>query len=155
MRLIYREDAYLELISRQITFPTTSGVDVIDLTDALSGLVADSGLVSGQVTAFTPGSTAGLTTIEYESGVVQDLIDAVERLAPEGIRYEHEARWHDGNGHSHVRAALVGPSLTIPITDGRLTLGTWQQAVLLDFDVRPRDRRVLVQAIGLPGEARS
>jgi secondary thiamine-phosphate synthase enzyme len=98
---------------------------------------------------FTPGSTAALTTIEYESGVVRDLIEAIERIAPKDMDYRHDERWGDGNGYAHVRSALLGPSLTVPITKGRLALGTWQQIVLIDFDNRPRKRQVIVQASGL------
>ena len=98
---------------------------------------------------FIPGSTAALTTIEYESGVINDLKKAIEKLAPSDIYYEHDERWGDGNGYSHVRAALIGPSLNIPVSEGRMLLGTWQQIVLLDFDNRPRRRRVLFQIIGV------
>ena len=98
---------------------------------------------------FVPGSTAAITTIEYEGGVVQDLKDALERLAPEGIFYRHNARWGDGNGYAHVRAALLGPSMTVPLIGGRLVLGTWQQLVLIDFDNEPRDRKILVSISGI------
>jgi len=105
-------------------------------------------LGSGIVLVFTPGSTAGLTTIEYEPGAVSDLKDAVARIAPEGIAYAHDARGGDGNGSSHVRAALLGPSLALPIRGGAPVTGTWQQIVLVDFDNRPRSRRVEVQILG-------
>ena len=97
---------------------------------------------------FTPGSTAGLTTIEYETGAISDLKDAIARIAPEGMAYAHDARWGDGNGFSHVRAALLGPSLALPLREGALVTGTWQQIVLIDFDNRPRSRRVEIQIIG-------
>jgi secondary thiamine-phosphate synthase enzyme len=97
---------------------------------------------------FVPGSTAAVTTIEFESGVVADLKGAIDRMAPADIPYEHNARWGDGNGYSHVRAALMGPSLYVPIVDGRPSLGTWQQVVLCDFDNRPRTRRVVLQVVG-------
>jgi secondary thiamine-phosphate synthase enzyme len=97
---------------------------------------------------FVPGSTGALTTIEYESGALQDLADAIERLAPRDMEYAHDQRWGDGNGYAHVRAALVGPSLQIPVANGRLCLGTWQQVVLLDFDNHPRMRRLIIQVIG-------
>ena len=100
------------------------------------------------ITIFVPGSTAALTTIEYEEGVIKDLIKAIERMAPEALNYEHNERWGDGNGYSHVRAAMLGPSLQVPLIDGRLALGSWQQIVLLDFDNRPRDRRIIMQIIG-------
>jgi len=136
------------LFVTEIRLATTAGTDILDLTPDLTGAVAESGLEQGQMTVFVPGSTAGLTTIEYESGVLEDLKQAIERTAPQSIPYAHDARWGDGNGYSHVRAALVGPSLTIPLIDGRLTLGTWQQVVLMDFDNRPRQRRVLVHILG-------
>jgi len=100
------------------------------------------------VTLFIPGSTAALTTIEYERGVINDLKKAIERMAPEDLYYEHNERWGDGNGYSHVRSALLGPSLHIPVIDGKLTLGTWQQIVLLDFDNRPRKRQIIMQTLG-------
>ena len=132
---------------RQIFINTTSGTDVIDITAEVSREVQKSGVVSGAVTLFVSGSTGALTTIEFESGVINDLKKAIDRMAPQDIYYEHNERWGDGNGYSHVRAAIVGASLHIPVVDGRLTLGTWQQIVLLDFDNRPRKRRVEVQII--------
>ena len=131
-----------------ITVNTTEDTDVIDLTPHVVREINGSGLRNGTVTLFVPGSTAALTTIEYESGVINDLKKAIERVAPKGLYYEHNERWGDGNGYSHVRAALLGPSLSIPIVDGALTLGTWQQIVLLDFDNRKRKRRVLLQISG-------
>ena len=123
------------------TVRTRGEGDVIDLTPHVLELVERSGIRAGTVSLFVPGSTAGLTTIEYEPGVVQDLQQCFDRLVPRDIEYEHEKAWHDGNGHSHVRAALLGPSLVLPIQDGRPLLGSWQQVVLVDFDARPRDRR--------------
>ncbi len=127
---------------------TKGFTDVLDVTPKVERIVSASGVGSGIVLAFTPGSTAGLTTIEYEPGAVSDLKDAVARLAPEGIAYAHDARWGDGNGFSHVRAALLGPSLALPVRGGALVTGTWQQIVLVDFDNRPRSRRVEVQVLG-------
>ncbi len=121
----------------------------LDLTDDVRRAVAKSGLTQGAVTVFCPGSTGGVTTVEYEPGVVRDLGDCFERLAPRGIPYAHEEAWHDGNGHSHVRAALLGPSITVPVVDGALTLGTWQQIVFVDFDNRPRRRDLVVQVMGV------
>jgi len=138
----------MEIVNQTLTLSTSAETDLIDLTGRVSEVVASSGLSQGQVLVFVPGSTAALTTIEYESGVLADLVAAIERLAPRAIDYAHDARWGDGNGYSHVRAALLKPSLTVPLIDGRLALGTWQQLVLLDFDNRPRQRRVLVQIIG-------
>ena len=129
--------------------PTGGMADVVDLTGQVATLVQGSAMENGTVTVFVPGSTAGVTTIEFESGVVGDLKQAFERLIPRNIRYDHDARWGDGNGFSHVRASLLGPSLTIPFSAGRLLLGTWQQIVLVDFDNRPRDREVIVQVQGV------
>ena len=127
---------------------TSADTDILDITPQVNKAVSESGLENGAVTLFVPGSTAALTTIEYESGVITDLRQALERMAPEDLYYEHNERWGDGNGYSHVRAALVGPSLQIPVIDGRLTLGTWQQIVLLDFDNRPRERQIILQISG-------
>lgn len=131
-----------------LSFETGGNTDVIDITSHVSRKVDDSGLTEGQVLVFVPGSTAAVTTIEYESGAVRDLKDAIERIAPLGIPYRHDARWGDGNGYAHVRAALLGASLTIPLIKGRLVLGTWQQIVLVDFDNKPRDRKVMVGISG-------
>lgn len=129
-------------------YATTADVDVLDVTDDTVDALKKSGITDGMVVVFVPGSTAAVTTIEYEGGVIRDLVDAVERLAPRGIPYRHDARWGDGNGYAHVRAALLGPSLTVPVSGGRLVLGTWQQIVLIDFDNRPRNRRVVFQING-------
>jgi secondary thiamine-phosphate synthase enzyme len=127
---------------------TSGDGDTIDLTPELSAGVRDSGLDSGVATLFIGGSTAGLTTIEYEPGAVQDLNDVFEGIAPRHRDWRHHLRWGDHNGHSHVRAALLGPSLSVPFVGGDLALGTWQQVVLVDFDDRPRSREVVVQMIG-------
>ena len=112
-------------------------------------MVSESGIDSGVVTLFNVGSTAGITTTEFEPGLVNhDLKAGFERLAPQSARYEHEETWHDDNGHSHVRASFLGPSLTVPIVRGQMTLGTWQQIVLIEFDTRPRDRTVVCQMMG-------
>ncbi len=124
---------------------TTDGTDIIDITDQVTAIVKKSSFLNGSVNIFVAGSTAALTTIEYESGVVNDLTKAIERLAPRDMAYEHDSRWKDGNGYAHVRAALIGPSLTIPLIDGKVLLGTWQQITLCDFDNRPRTREVFVQ----------
>ena len=127
---------------------TTANTDIIDITSHVRKETEKSTVRSGAITLFISGSTAALTTIEYESGVINDLKKAIERMAPKDISYEHNERWGDGNGYSHVRSALIGPSLHIPIIDGRLTLGTWQQIVLLDFDNRPRRRQIILQISG-------
>lgn len=127
---------------------TRGETDLIDITQSVGRVVKDSGVSSGIVTVFVPGSTAGVTTIEYESGAISDFKKAVDRIAPKGIHYDHDARWGDGNGYSHIRASLLGPSLTVPFSSSRLLLGTWQQIVLVDFDNRPRRREVILQVIG-------
>jgi secondary thiamine-phosphate synthase enzyme len=131
--------------NNQIFVRTTGKTDIVDLTSQISREVKKSSVVNGTVTVFVPGSTAAITTIEFESGVINDLRKAIDRMAPEDIYYEHNERWGDGNGYAHVRAAMIGPSLHIPIVEGKMTLGTWQQIVLLDFDNRPRSRRIVVQ----------
>jgi len=132
----------------ELTRKTTSGTDIIDLSDEVRANLEGSGVRNGVVVVHVPGSTAAVTTIENEPGVLGDLERAIERLAPSDARYAHDAAWGDGNGFSHVRAALVGPSLSVPVVDGSLCLGTWQQVVLLDFDNRPRKRRIIQQVIG-------
>ncbi|MFQ3588251.1 MAG: secondary thiamine-phosphate synthase enzyme YjbQ [Fimbriimonadaceae bacterium] len=136
------------VVTRQIRVDTRGPNDMVDLTGRLADAVRESGVAAGVAVLFVVGSTAALTTIEFEPGLEQDMAAAMERFAPEGAFYHHEARWGDDNGHSHVRASVVGPSLTVPIVDGRPTLGTWQQIVLLEFDTRPRERTVVVQLIG-------
>jgi len=136
------------IISKKIAVKTRGNDDTLDITSGVERALAEANLASGIVTLFVVGSTAALTTIEYEDGAVHDLGRAIERLAPRGMDYEHHLRWGDGNGHSHVRAALVGPSLSVPFVGGRLTLGTWQQIILIDFDTRPRQREVVAQIIG-------
>ncbi len=127
---------------------TQGHADIVDITSHVAEVVIRSGLQNGIVTIFCPSATSALTTVEYESGCVSDLQRLFDELAPPGRDYAHEARWHDGNGHSHVRAALLGPSLTIPFVDKRLTLGTWQQIVFVDFDNRSRQRELVAQMIG-------
>ena len=138
----------MKIVHETLVRPTTADTDIQDLTHDVAQILAQSGVSEGQVLVFTPGSTAGITTIEFESGVVSDLEQAIERLAPRDMHYDHDARWGDGNGYSHVRAALLGPSLAVPVIDGQLQLGTWQQIVLCDFDNRPRDRKIIVQVMG-------
>jgi secondary thiamine-phosphate synthase enzyme len=134
--------------SETISLSTKGFCDFHDLTFNIAETVNKSKITNGTVTVFCPGSTGALTTIEYEEGVLEDLKKAIERIAPSSIPYAHDRRWGDGNGFSHVRAALLGPSLTIPVTDGKLALGTWQQIVFIDFDNRSRRRRILVQVMG-------
>ncbi len=128
---------------------TGGNAEVIDLSSHLETCLRDAGIRNGAATIFVIGSTAGITTTESEPGLVtHDLAAFFEKIAPSGAYYKHEETWHDDNGHSHVRASLLGPSLTVPLVDGQLTLGTWQQVILIDFDTRPRDRRIIVQLIG-------
>jgi secondary thiamine-phosphate synthase enzyme len=130
-------------------FENTSGFcDIIDITAKVNAVIDWKRVQSGLATLGVAGSTAALTTIEYEPGLIQDLKDLLEKLIPSNQRYHHDARWGDDNGFSHLRAALFGPSLALPIEEGRLLLGTWQQVVLLDFDNRPRTREIIVQTLG-------
>jgi secondary thiamine-phosphate synthase enzyme len=122
--------------------------DIRDVTDVVAEIAAESAISEGTVTVFTPGSTAGVTTIEYEPGLLKDIPELFEKLAPRGVPYAHDATWGDGNGFSHVRAALLGASLSVPMKSKRLLLGTWQQIVVLDFDNKSRARRVVVQIVG-------
>ncbi len=138
----------LQVISKTLRVNTRGNNDVQDLTRSLAELIHNADMRNGTATLFVQGSTAGLTTIEFEPGVVTDISEMFERIAPDTISYKHEARWRDGNGHSHVRAALLGPSIVVPFIEGKLTIGTWQQVVLVDFDNRPRQREIVVQFIG-------
>ncbi len=136
-------------VSTKILELSTSGnADIVDITRAVVGAVQESTLNSGVVTLFTPSATSGLTTIEYEPGCLDDLQRLFDEIVDPARHYAHNARWGDGNGHSHVRAALLGPSLTVPFVDGSLTLGTWQQIIFIDFDNRSRRRRLVAQIIG-------
>jgi secondary thiamine-phosphate synthase enzyme len=136
------------IFSETISLSTKGFSDIIDITDHVDTVLRHSKIENGLVTVFCPGSTGAVTTIEYESGVIRDLQKAIEKIAPSNIPYEHDRRWGDGNGFSHVRAALMKPSLTIPLIKGRLSLGTWQQIVFIDFDNRRRERNILVQVMG-------
>ncbi len=137
------------VITREIQVRTKGNCDILDVTGRAAGLVAESGVSNGTITLFNIGSTAGITTTEYEPGLVKhDIKAAFEKIAPVNCRYAHEDTWHDDNGHAHVRASLLGPSLVVPVVEGRLTLGTWQQIILVDFDTRPRTRTIVCQIIG-------
>lgn len=141
---------YKQMVSqKEIQVKTKGNCDIVNITEETIEAVAKSGIVSGTVTLFNIGSTAGITTTEYEPGLVNyDIAAAFEKIAPQNGPYEHEKTWHDDNGHSHVRASLLGPSLSVPVVDGRLTLGTWQQIILVDFDTRARTRKVVCQIVG-------
>mgnify|MGYP001218815677 CR=1 FL=1 len=138
----------MEIYHSDIFFKTTSETDIIDITPQVTEVLRNSGLREGVAFLFVSGSTAALTTIEYESGVVNDLIEIIEKIVPRDIPYQHNLRWGDGNGYSHVRASILGPSLNIPVVNRKLLIGSWQQIVLLDFDNKPRTRGVVVQIIG-------
>jgi len=136
------------IFSETISISTKGFSDIIDLTDRVASIVSHSKIENGLVTVFCPGSTGSVTTIEYETGVLKDLQKTIEKLVPSNIPYEHDKRWGDGNGFSHVRAALMKPSLSIPLIKGKVTLGTWQQIVFIDFDNRRRERNLFVQILG-------
>jgi secondary thiamine-phosphate synthase enzyme len=138
----------MAVVTGHIPVKSRGETDIIDLTDNVKKAVKQSGLTSGIATIFVPGATGALTTIEYEPGLLHDLPAALERIVPRSISYEHEKRWHDGNGHSHVRASLLGPSLTVPFHDGQLILGTWQQIIFIELDTHARTRDLVVQILG-------
>ena len=133
---------------KRIQISTQGQGEMINVTAEITREVGNSGVNSGTVTIFIPGSTAGVTTIEYEPGLIVDMKTMWERMIPASINYEHDKAWGDGNGHSHVRASLLGPSITVPFINKRLTLGTWQQIVIIDFDVRSRSREIILQILG-------
>ena len=141
--------ATVQQFCETIDVSLSTGPDLIDITDKLSACVMRSCIVDGTAAAFMVGSTGSLTTIEYEPGVATDLKQAVSRLAPPDLPYAHELAWHDGNGHSHVQAALLGPSITLPIRSGKLRLGTWQQLVAINHDNHPRKRSIEITIIGI------
>jgi len=138
----------MALVTDTVAVSTRGDGQMLDITEEVQAVVGRHGFREGAALVFVSGSTAGLTTVEYEPGLLEDIPAAFERLAPRDMRYKHEDTWHDGNGHAHVRASLLGPSLTIPFRESRLLLGTWQQIVLIDFDNRPRKRDVVVQLTG-------
>ncbi|MEW6201204.1 MAG: secondary thiamine-phosphate synthase enzyme YjbQ [bacterium] len=134
--------------TEKLTFQMRGNSEIRDITGDVSDRLEKSGLKNGLVTVFVPGATGAVTTIENESGLVKDFRELMEKWIPSEKEYHHNLRWGDGNGHSHLRASIVGPSLAVPVVDGRMTLGTWQQIVLIDFDVRPRSRGIIVQMTG-------
>ena len=138
----------MKVVSDTIKMHTEGEGDMIDMTSQLSDIVKESKIKNGTVTIFVSGSTAAVTTIEFESGLIHDFPAMLSRIVPKNIEYEHDNTWHDGNGHSHVRSSLIGPSITIPVIHGKLTLGTWQQVVLLEMDTRPRNRTAILQIMG-------
>lgn len=136
------------VVTRKISLSTKGECDIVDITPQVAEQLSQSGIDNGTVTIFVAGSTAGVTTIEFEPGLVSDLQELWQRIAPQGITYNHDRRWGDGNGYAHVRASLLGASLVVPFSNKRLSLGTWQQIVLVDFDNRPRSREVVLQITG-------
>jgi len=138
----------MEIETYSISISTKGNCDIIDITDNVSDLIVDNNFTEGNVLVFVGGSTAGITTIEYEPGLLKDYPKFFERIAPANINYEHDNTWHDGNGHSHIRAAIQGASLTVPFLKGRMLLGTWQQIIFVDFDNRSRRRNITVQITG-------
>jgi secondary thiamine-phosphate synthase enzyme len=138
----------MSVVTKELHFDTKGEVDIKDITENVNGALRESDIEDGIVSIFVPGATGAVTTIEYEPGLLQDLPAALERLFPKGIEYEHEYRWHDGNGHSHVRASFLGPSLTVPFRNKTLMLGTWQQVVFVELDNKRRSRRLILQIVG-------
>lgn len=138
----------MSVVTEHLSLRSKGEADIIDITDEVAKAVRTTGLRKGIITIFVPGSTGAVTTIEYEPGLTKDFPAMLGRVAPRGIPYEHEKRWHDGNGHSHVRASFIGPSLTVPFRDGQLTLGTWQQVVFVELDIHPRSRELVLQIVG-------
>jgi secondary thiamine-phosphate synthase enzyme len=138
----------MSVITKSIRVKTKEEDDIVNITEQTSKIIENSEIKNGTVTIFVSGSTAALTTIEYEPGLLSDFPKMLERIAPKNIDYGHEKMWHDGNGHSHVRASLVGPSLTVPFSNRRLMLGTWQQIILLELDTRGRERNLVLQIVG-------
>lgn len=136
------------VITDELVYSSKGNTDIIDVTRDIQKVVKKNSVKNGQVTIFVSGATAGVTSIEYENGLVKDFRKMFERVIPENMEYAHDARWHDGNGHSHVRASMLGASFTVPVKDGELLLGTWQQVVVVDFDNRSRQRRIVIQIIG-------
>jgi secondary thiamine-phosphate synthase enzyme len=138
----------MTVLTKTFQIRSKGEMDIIDITNQTSAAIEESNIENGIITVFVSGSTAAVTTIEYEPGLMYDFPEMLSRVAPKDIRYKHDNTWHDGNGHSHVRASLIGPSLTVPIVEGNMSLGTWQQLVLLEFDTRPRNRNIILQLIG-------
>ena len=138
----------MQVITEYINLSTKPEIDILNISDDVRSIIRKTGIRNGQVTIFVPGATGGISTVEYEPGLLQDIPELWEKLAPAGKTYHHNETWHDGNGHSHIRATLTKPDLTVPIVDGDLTLGTWQQIIFLDYDVPARQRKLVVQLIG-------
>ena len=138
----------MSVVTKELHFSTRGEVEIVDITEKVNSALRESAIKEGIVTIFVPGATGAITTIEYEPGLLSDLPRALERLFPRGIEYEHELRWHDGNGHSHIRASFLGPSLTVPFKDQTMMLGTWQQVIFVELDNKRRSRRIILQILG-------
>ncbi|MBU4148931.1 MAG: secondary thiamine-phosphate synthase enzyme YjbQ [Candidatus Omnitrophica bacterium] len=138
----------MTVVTKKIKLSTKGDTDIIDITGQVAAALSKTGLSNGIVTVFVKGSTGGLTTVEYEPGLVQDIKTFFEKIAPKSGLYEHNVRWHDGNGYAHVRASFLGPSISVPFIKNQMELGTWQQIIFIDFDNRPRSRELIVQIMG-------
>ena len=138
----------MDVVTKKIKLSTKGDTDIINITAETASAVLNTGLKNGSVTIFVPGSTGGITTVEYEPGLVDDLKAFFEKIAPKSGAYQHNIKWKDGNGYSHVRASFLGPGITVPFIDNKMQLGRWQQIIFIDFDNRPRDREVIIQIIG-------
>jgi len=138
----------MDVVTKKIKLSTKGDTDIINITAETASAVLNTGLKNGSVTIFVPGSTAGITTVEYEPGLVDDLKAFFEKIAPKSGAYQHNIKWKDGNGYSHVRASFLGPGITVPFIDNKMQLGRWQQIIFIDFDNRPRDREIIIQIIG-------
>jgi len=132
----------------EINIKTRKETEIVDITDDVQNVVAKSKIKNGIACVFVSGSTGAVTNMEYEPGLMKDLPDALERIAPKDMYYKHHETWHDDNGHSHVRASLIGPSITVPVKDGEIVHGTWQQIVFIEFDTSPRNRKIVIQIVG-------
>jgi secondary thiamine-phosphate synthase enzyme len=145
---VFKKEGFVEIVTKKIKLNTKGDTDIIDITEQVASTVSKTDISNGIVTVFISGSTGGLTTVEYEPGLIQDLKTYFEKIAPKSGSYQHNMKWQDGNGYAHVRASILGPSITIPFTNKELMLGTWQQIIFIDFDNRPRSRELVVQIMG-------
>jgi secondary thiamine-phosphate synthase enzyme len=145
---VFGGEIVMGVYNDKINVSTKGEVDIIDITDDIQNIINKSRLKEGIICVFVSGSTATITTIEYEPGLMKDLPRMLQKIVPKGVHYDHHETWHDDNGHSHVRASLMGPGITIPFKNGKLIHGTWQQIVFVEFDTRPRDRNIVVQLVG-------
>lgn len=138
----------MAVVTKDLQIASAGENDIVDLTRGVRKAIEETKLDNGVVTVFVPGSTGAVTTMEYEPGLARDFPDMLERVSPKNRKYEHQKAWNDNNGHSHVKASLVGPSLTVPFVNGELALGTWQQIVFIELDIRPRKRTIVIQVMG-------